>query len=207
MKTEVIMKRELFGREISQKSKSEFFSATDLVMAGNIWRVGQGKPMFLLKSWLSKKSTKEFIEELESEFGKVIIRAKNQNNHTWMHPFLIIDLALAMDPKLKIEVYKWLYDELLKYRNSSGDSYKKMTGALYINSNNKRFYTNEIKETARAIKEAVGCGDWNSATETQLELRDKIHYNISLLCDVLKNNSDAVRIGIKKAIDEYKEGK
>lgn len=201
MKTEVIMKRALFGKEISQKSKSEFLSATDLVKAGNKWRILNDKPIFMLKTWLASKNTKEFIQELENEYGKVIIRAKNQNFHTWMHPFLIIDLALAIDPKLKIEVYKWLYDELLKYRNSSGDSYKKMSGALFINCRNKRFFTNEIKDTAHKIKEACGVDDWQSASKEQLELRNKIHNNIALLCDVLKNNTDSVRIGIKKAID------
>ena len=38
MKTEVILKRELLGGEISQKSKSEYFSATDLIRVGNKWR-------------------------------------------------------------------------------------------------------------------------------------------------------------------------
>lgn len=204
MKTEVIVRRELFGCEISQKSKSEFFSATDLVKAGNKWRISQDKDIFMLKTWMQNKSTKEFIEQLEKEYGTVIIRAKGKGYHTWMHPFLIIDLALAIDPKLKIEVYKWLYDELLKYRNESGDSYKMMCGALYVNSSNKRFYTREIKETARAIKEAIGVEDWNTATEKQLDLRNKIHENIALLCDVLKRNDDAVRIGIKKAKDKFK---
>jgi hypothetical protein len=35
---------------------------------------------------------------------------------------------------LKIEVYSWLFDKLIKYRNNSGDSYKKMAGALFENS-------------------------------------------------------------------------
>jgi hypothetical protein len=206
MKTEVIMKRELFGREISQKSKSEFFSATDLVKAGNLWRLENDKDLFKLQTWMQNKSTKEFIAELEKEYGNVIIRSRGKNQHTWMHPFLIIDLALAIDPKLKIEVYKWLYDELLKYRNSSGDSYKRMTGALYINSSNKRFYTNEVKEAARAIKYACSVDSWETASESQLKLRDKIHENIALLCDVLKRNDDAVRIGIKKALDGVNNG-
>lgn len=34
MKTEVTMVRTLFGMPIAQKSKTEFFSATDLVKAG-----------------------------------------------------------------------------------------------------------------------------------------------------------------------------
>ena len=46
MKTEVVMKREIFGKEIKQKSKSEFFSATDLERAGNAWRATNGLGLF-----------------------------------------------------------------------------------------------------------------------------------------------------------------
>ena len=202
MKTEVVMKRELFGVEISQKSKSELFSATDLVKAGNKWRIKNDLDIFSIKKWLSRKSTKEFIKELNEEYPVVIIRATGKNRHTWVHPFLFIDLALSINPKLKIEVYKWLYDELLKYRNSSGDSYKKMAGALYLNSSNKSVFHRRIKGYANAIKDACGVEDWEHATTYQLELRNKIHNNIALLCDVLKNNDDAVRIGIQKAKDD-----
>ena len=78
-----------------------------------------------------------------------------------------------------------------------------MSGALFANAKNKSHYHIEIRKIANTIKEAVGVSDWQKATEKQLELRDKIHENIALLCDVLKHNEDAVRIGIKKA----KEGK
>ncbi len=198
MKTEVIMKRELFGKEISQKSKSEFFSATDLVLAGNQWRIQNGKEFFKLTTWLAARSTKEFIKELEKEYGTVIIRSKGKNQHTWLHPFLTIDLALSIDPRLKIEVYKWLYDSLLKYRNNSGDSFKKMSGALYLNASNKSLYVKNIKDYSRQIKKACNVVDWETADEKQLELRDRIHENIALLCDLIPN-ADAVRIGIKKA--------
>lgn len=200
MITEVEMKRELFGREIKQKSKSEFLSATDLVKAGNIWRVTNDLEMFKLTSWLATKSTKDFIKEIEAEEGKAIIRSKGKGQNTWLHPFLFIDLALAINPKLKVEVYRWLYDELLKYRNNSGDSYKKMSGALYLNANNKSNYHREIRVYARQIKAVCKVDDWQSASKKKLELRNTIHNNIALLCDVLKNNDDAVRIGIKKAI-------
>jgi hypothetical protein len=202
MITEVEMKRELFGRDIKQRSKSEFLSATDLVKAGNIWRVTNGLELFRLTSWLARKSTKEFISEIEGEYGKAIIRAKGKGHDTWLHPFLFIDLALAINPKLKVEVYKWLYDALLKHRNSSGDSYKKMNGALFINSKNKSHYYRDISVYANKIKEVCKVEDWQRANEKQLELRNKIHNNITLLCDVLKNNDDAVRIGIKKALED-----
>ena len=65
-----------------------------------------------------------------------------------------------------------------------------------------REFLKEIKEVANNIKETCKIEDWQNATEKQLKLRDKIHDNIALLCDVLKRNDDAVRIGIKKALEE-----
>ena len=138
MKTNVIMKRELFGSVVSQNTKNNYFSATDLVKAGNKWRAINGLDLFNLKSWLYNKTTKEFIANLEYKYGKVKINSRGKGSHTWVHPLLFIDIALAISPKLKIEVYEWLFDELIKYRDESGDSYKQMCGYLYANSINKR---------------------------------------------------------------------
>ena len=198
MKTEVVMKRKLFGQEISQKSKSEFFSATDLVRAGNKWRINNDYPLFNLNEWLRTKQVKEFIKSLETKYGKVKISAKSKNSHTWVHPYLFIDLALALNPNLKIEVYSWLFDHLIQYRNDSGDSYKKMCGALFINHTNKSTFVKYISDTANKIKKYCKVDDWQKATEIQLKLRDKIHENIALLCDVLRNNDQAVKLGIIK---------
>jgi hypothetical protein len=200
MKTEVTMRRKLFDAEIRQKSKSSFFSATDLVASGNKWRILNDVPPFSLKNWMQTKSTKEFISALESQFGKVKINAKAKNQHTWVHPYLFIDIALAIDPKLKIEVYGWLYDELLKYRNDSGDSYNKMTGSLYNNCTNKSTFHKSISHTARMIKGSIGVKDWQSATQDQLKIRDRIHENIALLSDVLRDNNKAVKYGINKTL-------
>lgn len=204
MKTQVIMKRELFGSEISQQSKTGYFSANELILAGNKWRVSNGLPFIKLQDWLNRETTKEFINELESQIG---IKAKNatrgRNATTWIHPFLFIDLALNISPKLKIEVYSWLYDELLKYRNNSGDSYKKMCGALYDNCKNKSTFTKSIQRTAEIIKSECGVKDWQSATEEQLRLRDKIQENIALLCDVLRDNNQAIKLGVVKTKKNY----
>ena len=201
MKTEVTMKRQLFGVEIAQRSKSEFFSATDLVRAGNKWRVENNLPIFNQSVWLQSKSTKQFIASLEKKYGRVKINSKGKNDHTWVHPFLFIDMALAISPELKIEVYSWLYDHLLKYRNESGDSYKKMCGALYNSYPNKVKFPAYISAVADKIKKGMGLLNWEEATENQLKLRDKIHDNIALLCDVIPYD-EAVRIGINKAIKE-----
>lgn len=205
METEVIMKRELFGCEISQKSKSEYFSATDLIKAGNKWRILHELPPVNFSQWMIRDNVKEFVHELENKTGqKVVLSGKGRGVHTWVHPFIFIDLALYISPTLKVEVYSWLYDELLKVRNQSGDSYKKMAGSVYVALPNKSLFKETIVDIASKIREACGIKDdaeWQTASEDQLKLRDKIHENISLLSDIVRDIDSVVRIAIKKATD------
>lgn len=125
MKTEVLMQRNLFGEIVRQNNQNGFISANDIVMAGNKYRAINGMKLFDFRAWIDSGSNKEFIQEMKNQFGEVIITKKGREGSTWLHPYICIDLALSIDPKLKIEVYKWLFDELLKFRNDSGDSYKK----------------------------------------------------------------------------------
>lgn len=200
METEVIMSRELFNREIRQKSKTEYFCASDLVNAGNAWRLANGKKLFNYSQWLKSPNTQDFIKALEIDIGaKAIIKGKQKNSLSWIHPFLFIDLALAISPELKVEAYKWLYDNLLKYRNQSGDSYKKMCGALFITQSNKTLYQEELKKLANRIKVECGVNDWEHATEEQLTLRNRIHDNIALLSDIIKDRETLYNVSIKKA--------
>lgn len=205
MKTEVVMQRELFGMPISQKSKTEFFSATDLARAGNKWRVANDLPIFNHKAWFQQKNVKEFISELEKTEGTVKISGRGNKSHTWVHPLLFLDMALSINPKLKVEVYKWLYDSLLKYRNDSADSYKKMCGALYAHETNKDYFRKRTMLLASKIKEICKVKDWQTANEKQLKLRDSIHYNIALISNVLRDNDRAIQFGISEALKSHNE--
>ncbi len=110
-----------------------------------------GLKLFNLSMFLKNEKTKDFISMLEEDYGTVITKGRGRNSSTWVHPFLFIDIALAISPKLKIQAYEWLYDELLKYRNTSGDSYKKMCGAIACNTS-ARELTSTIQDVARSIK-------------------------------------------------------
>lgn len=199
MTTTVLMKRELFGEEISQNNQNMFFSATDLVKAGNKWRITNGLPIFNLTTFLQTKEVKEFMEMLQEQFGVIKINSRGKGSHTWVHPYLFIEIALGISPKLKIEVYSWLYDSLVKYRNQSGDSYKKMCGALYITESNKRNFQDNLIKLAKRIKAECGVTDWQKATEEQLKLRNRIHENIALLSDIIKDRENLYSVAIKKA--------
>ena len=203
MKTEIIMKRNLLGFEIKQKSKCEYLSATDLIKAGNAYRITHHLSLFNLSSFLKSDNTKEFINELEHQEGKkIIVTSRGKHSNTWVHPYLFIKIALAMNPKLEVKVIKWLYDYLLKYRNESGDSYKKMTGALYKTSKNVYTFPKEITLIAKKIKESINIEDWNQATEKQLKLRDKIHNNIYILADIINDKDTLLDLAIKKANED-----
>ena len=201
MKTQVVMKRELFGTEISQESKNGYFSATELVNAGNKWRIENGYTPFNLSQYVKYKTTIEFIGELDKKYGSVITFGRGRSSTTWVHPLLFIDIALAINVKLKIEVYEWLFDNLIKFRNDSGDSYKEMSAALYQRTTNKREFPDYIQSVALQIKEALGVEDWQHASEYQLKQRDTIHNTIRLLCNVLNNKDEAVRLGIHENVN------
>ena len=197
MNTEVIMERELLGGSIRQKSKSEYFSATDLANVGNSWRMKNGLTNFNLPVFLSGKGTKEFIQEIERKYDcKAVVKGRGRNSCTWVHPLLFIDIALSVSPTLKLEVYEWIFDHLIKYRNQSGDSYKKMCAAIFERIGCKSNFQKFIIKTAENISEALNVSDWNKANEIQLQQRDKIHESITLLCNVLKDPSQAVKLGI-----------
>lgn len=197
MVTEVIMKRTLLGGEVSQKSKSEFFSATDLINIGNKHRRDKGLSVFNFSAFMNSKSTKEFITTLEYKYGIVLQKGKSKKSSTWVHPLLFIDIALAINPELKVEVYEWLFDHLIKNRNDSGDSYKKMSSALYSIYGNKKDFPVFIRKLAEYIrKELCKADDWQSATQEQLKLRDKYHNSIELMCNVLSDARNAAKMGI-----------
>lgn len=199
MLTEVKMKRELFGEIIQQSSKNEFFSATDLIRAGNKWRRANGLSDFNLSLYLTSKSAKEFIEELEKKYGNCIVKGRGRSSNTWVHPLLFIDVALSINPKLKVEVYGWLFDNLIKYRNDSGDSYKEMASALYVRHSNHKEFPKFIQDVANQIRVSCGVNDWQEATEEQLKMRDRIHHNVKLLSRVLTHADQIVRIAIEEA--------
>ncbi len=202
MKTAVIMKRNLFGAEISQNSKTEMFSATDLAKIGNKWRIMNDLEQFSMKSWLQNKGTKEFIAELEDKYGAGNVRkmARGKGHHTWFHPLLFIDMALAISPKLKIETYEWMFDHLIKCRNESGDSYNAMCGALYNRHTNKSTFNKYIQDVAKNIRLACQVSDWQRASQKQLQARDKIHKEVALLCEVLQDNDLALRIAFARVL-------
>ena len=71
-----------------------------------------------------------------------------------------------------------------------------MCGAIYLKCRTKNHFPDYIASVAEKIKKACNVEDWNLACDKSLKTRDKIHDNISLLCEVMSNVDECVRIGI-----------
>lgn len=188
MKTEVIMVRFIEDREVRQKSKSELFSANDLLRIINRKRVEDELPTVSFHQYMQIHSTKEFINELSIQQNKTVdeLIYANKKNGTWVHPYIFLDIALWAYPKLKVKVYEWIHDSLLQYRNKSGDSFKEMNIALDAAFNiGGRYwiYAQVANKIADYCKVGFEDDRWNTATQEQLQLRDAIQNAVITVCE------------------------
>lgn len=102
--------------------------------------------MKLFKSKSKKEVTKFLDLGSTSELVKIIMEredlhtqdstyvksraSRGDNAGTWMHPVLFIDFAMWINPSFKYDVIKFVYDDMIRYRNLAGDSYKELASAI-----------------------------------------------------------------------------
>ncbi len=133
MKTNVIMVRKMGVFDVNQRTKDGMFNANSLLRQWNTANESKKE----IKDYFDNKSTQEFIDVLkndESTIGGIVPMiksraSKGENAGTWMHPYLFIDFAMWINPKFKFEVIKFVYDELIKYRNDAGDNYVSLSAS------------------------------------------------------------------------------
>jgi KilA-N domain len=199
MKTEQIITRRLFNHPIRQKHLTQAFCASDIVTAGNIIKTARGEKPFDLTNYMRQLGVKGFIQEIEKKHGWAKYSTRGRTGAVWVHPILFIDIAFAIDPKLKLEAYEWLFDNLCEFRNNSGDSYKKMCGCLYVRWGNKQTFHAHIQEVAKLIKDRCQVEDWNKADTRQLKLRDQIQEDVSWLAEELRDGEKAVELALRRS--------
>lgn len=134
MKTNQVLVRSMGHFEVEQRTKDGMFNATALLRQWNETN-GMKKEM---KDYLDNKTTQEFITALIAEenldkgnYPYVKSRARaDRGGGTWMHPIMFIDFAMWINPSFKVKVIKFVYDQLIKYRNDAGDAYKELSAAI-----------------------------------------------------------------------------
>lgn len=57
-------------------------------------------------------------------------KAGRPKEEVWMHPFLFTKFAMWINPRFEVKVIRFVYDEMIQYRNLAGDAYPAMCHAV-----------------------------------------------------------------------------
>ena len=199
------MQRNFRDGIIRQNHKTGWFNATDLIQVANQYRTQIGLEKKLIADYLRNNSTKEFIKEIldRENLSLAYESKKGKGGGTWVHPLILIDIAMWLSPDFKYEAMKWLEDRLIQNRDLSGDSYKKL--ASYLKNRTDIIPIAKLgivmPKIARYIKDQLQVEDWNKADETTLKQRDMIHNNFMMLLDAGVDNNKALFIATKNALE------
>lgn len=135
MKTSVNLVRKLENYEVIQRSCDGYFDANVLLRN---WNLDESNPSRKISRFLDSPKTKEFVSaivddnspsaEMHNGDFKAVIKINGRNtkngrtnDQVWMHPYLFIDFAMWINPKFKLQVIKFVYDQLIELRNEIGD--------------------------------------------------------------------------------------
>lgn len=134
MTTNNVMIRPMGDFVVQQRTKDGMFNATSLLKQWNDSTQSDKR----LQSYFANDATEEFVntiltkENLHSKNScYVTSKARaDRGGGTWMHPMLFIDFAMWINPAFKYDVLKFVYDQMIRYRNEAGDAYKYLSAAV-----------------------------------------------------------------------------
>ena len=195
MKTNQLMKRDFLGDSIRQRTDNRYLSANDLM---NIYNENADKQKGINDFW-KLSSTKEFLIALKNELNinrekvpylesDLFISKRGRGGETWLHPYLFMEFAAWLNAEFRVKMYKWIYDNLIDFRNQAGDYYKEMCDVINIRF--LEFYEKKpdplifIKEANYLNQLVFGVNgrQRNEASEQQLELMNRLQKaNIAMI--------------------------
>lgn len=210
MKTAQIMNRKVLGVPFTQNHKSEMVNLTQFIR-----ELGQAKKSIesttsnsgcqpeleafdIVKDFSDSQTyfrnikvvalMKVIAEDEDVEVSELAVSKCGKYGGTWVHPLLFVDYLMWISPKFHYAGLKLIYDNVLKYRDAGGDSFKRVNAALLDNS--YVITGREYADLARAVAqkcevptmiEVSSSGkqkikyDWNAANEEVLDARTKIN--------------------------------
>ncbi len=126
------MVRRMGQFNVLQRTKDGMFNATELLKQ---WNDVSTNPKRDLSKFWEQDRVKDFIEVVRSEENlntpsEVYLRTRGKQGGTWMHPILFIKFAMWINPRFEYYVIKFVYDQLIEYRHSAGDNYRRLASAL-----------------------------------------------------------------------------
>nr|WP_304651460.1 KilA-N domain-containing protein [Bacteroides acidifaciens] len=156
MKTNQVMLRPMGCFSVEQRTKDGVFNASALLKQ---WNESAGDKKEI-KKFFENQNTKEFIsalieeENLNGEKSAYLTSRGKYNGGTWMHPILFVKFAMWLNPRFEVKVIKFIYDQMIAYRNEAGDAYRELSMAVAkIVAPN--FMQSAMKQLAQAINYCV----------------------------------------------------
>ena len=177
------MIREMGNFEVTQRTKDSMFNATELLRQWN--KINPGSKKEEVQLFFNNDKVKQFIETLKADLnGQEIthLTTRGKNGGTWMHPYLFIDFAMWINPKFKLDVIKFVYDQLIEHRHSAGDMYRGLTNGL------KKFKDTDYVKVAKALNWIVfdkhEKGIRQTASQEQLKELTDLQKTLSFALDM-----------------------
>ena len=189
--------------KVTQRTKDGFFNATELLKQ---WNCTSGMKKEVTK-FLDLDSTSELVkiimerEDLHTQDSTYVKSraSRGDNAGTWMHPVLFVDFAMWINPSFKYDVIKFVYDEMIKFRNLAGDAYPSMCRAVRTILPEDVF-REKIKDLARSLNIIV-------YGKHESEMRNKVADERKLreLYDLEANIARWIELGFIKDYKGLKE--
>ena len=131
MKTNQNLTRKMGEYSVLQRTQDGMFNATALLKQWNSTSSTERK----MDNYFNSDKTQEFINTIMERENlntpkMVYLKTRGISGGTWMNPMLFIDFAMWINPSFKYDVLKFVYDELIKFRNEAGDAYKELASAI-----------------------------------------------------------------------------
>lgn len=165
--------------DVIQRTKDGYFNATKLI---GDW----DKKNDITKNvnhYLSLSSTKEFIDTIvkresdipnhERPIYQPFIKTRcvtfpngsKKAGEYWFCPYLFLDFAMWINPSFKYDVLKFVSDQMIHFRNLSGDSYRNLASSVQ-----KIVDKNFMPTAMQKIGEAL---NWIVFNRHEKEIRNK----------------------------------
>ena len=164
MKTNQDMIRTIGDYIVVQRTSDGYFDGMELLRQ---WNSKEENPKRQMSKFLEQEQTKEFIKALVEDESHVANNLHGDNqvftkikgritkngktpDKVWMNPLLFIKFAMWINPTFEVKVLRFVYDEMIKYRNDAGDAYKELSSSV-SKIVPKAFMRDAMKKIAEAL--------------------------------------------------------
>lgn len=173
------MIRKIGNYNVVQRTKDGYFDGSELLRQ---WNANPDNPRRRMSEFLDSPKTKEFLKALSADESQrrktdigenqLLIKVSGRNTKSgklpgrvWMNPLLFIKFAMWINPSYEVKVLRFVYDQMIKYRNDAGDAYRELGSAV-----GKIVAKDFMPKAMKKIGEAL---NWIIFNSHEKELRNK----------------------------------